>query len=434
MTDRFTDRRLDSVVRQLRPPERELAVPIAMKWLAERHQKGWRVAFDNWLRQAGVEFDDDWDPDDDFMHMLTVNVGEWLLARGEIFARREMRNINGYLLGRDGPYFTPIQRAWLEQLARQPLCLWRVTEVREGEGLTLVDAIDANSLPVRVQERSGSRTATPGMLLGARVMEVDQHHELSGAIYPFSKLHEAQVISAVQAVADSREREWAIAHHWVKQHIEPPPLPELRHAASGEPMLLITDHYRVRDAEALARALATQPDVAGDAQQGWRRQVTGDDGAVRSLLNVNPGKEPDRIELFFQTQRLADEGRAWFDALAGDAVQYLTREITDPRGALGKRGAGAAKAPKLASPDLPPEVMTQLMQQALHRIYAKWADEPIPLLGNQTPRQAIATPAGLERVKGLLREYEANEARMSRDDGRAPASLQFLWDSLALAR
>ena len=61
--------------------------------------------------------------------------------------------------------------------------------------------------------------------------------------------------------------------------------------------------------------------------------------------------------------------------------------------------------------------MTAVVEQFMHQHCAGWADEPVPLLGNKTPRQTMATAAGLERVKGLIREYEANEARMAQGDG-----------------
>ena len=58
----------------------------------------------------------------------------------------------------------------------------------------------------------------------------------------------------------------------------------------------------------------------------------------------------------------------------------------------------------------------------------------MPLLDNKTPREAMKTPARLERVKGLLRTYEAREAAMARADGREPVSYQFLWDALGIER
>jgi hypothetical protein len=275
------------------------------------------------------------------------------------------------------------------------------------------------------------------MVLGVRLMDCGDHLELSGAIYPFAMLREAALIDALRAISSADPHaaqpdiELEIARRWLVQFCEPPPMPELRDAATGEPLLLVTDHYRVHDAAALAAALATQPDVQGDAQRGWSRNVDGG-GLRRSLVAINPGKAADRVELFARTQRLADDGRAWFEALAGAAVEHLTREVTDPRSPQAL--AAAARRGPAAAPDIDPKQLGEIVSQALRRSYANWADEPIPVLGGRTPRQAIATPAGLERVKGLLREYEAREAEQARAQGRPEVSFQFLWDALGIGR
>lgn len=439
----------------LRPRDHEDAARVAISWLAERHHKGWRTAFvdllDLW-RPEGSE--DGGQLDDDGMTMVSINAGEWLLARGEIHARGGLRDINSYLIGQDGPYLTPGQKAWITQLRERPLRLYRVTDVRRDEGLTLVDELDAEAEPQTVRERSGSLSAKPGMLMGARIMQASDaagaHLELSGAIYPFAKLCEAQVLAQVRdALAGAAAlklhaenmrdlAEIEIASAWMAQWFEPAPLPQIRDAATGDPMLLVTDHYRVRDAAALAAALATQPDVSGDAQQSWHRETRGSDGQLRSLVAINPGREADRIEVFCRTQRQADEGRAWFEALAGAAVQHLMREITDPAssGARAHKGADVETPTAAASPayGLSPEMLTQALEQLIHRHYAKWCDETIPALRGLTPRQAIATPAGLERVKGLLREYEEGERQQSTEQGRSAVPYQFLWDALGIQR
>jgi hypothetical protein len=326
--------------------------------------------------------------------------------------------------------------------------------------MTLIDEFDAQAEPRHVREISGSRTAHPGMLMGARVMQVeagaggDAHWELSGAIYPFSKLREAPVLARVDRVLtgaaelklhDDNQRdlvEMEIARAWLDQWFEPTPMPQIHDASTGEPILLVTDHYRVNDPAALAEALAAQADVSGDPKQGWNRMNQGADGAQRSLTSINPGREADRVEVFHRTQQLADEGRAWFETLAGSAVQHLTREISDPAGHLARTGSpDAIRAPKsgrtaaaASAQSLPPEVMAQAIEQVLHRHYAKWADESIPALGGLTPRQAITTPSGLERVKGLLREYEDGERQQSAAQGRPAVSYQFLWDALGVLR
>ncbi len=439
----------------LRPRDHEDAARVAITWLAERHRKGWRNAFEDLLddwRPEGPE--DGWQLDEDGMTMVSINAGEWLIARGQIHARGGLRDINAYLLGRDGPYLTPGQKAWIAQLRERSLRLYRVTDVRPGEGLTLVDELDAQAEPQAVRERSGSLSARPGMLMGARIMQVGDatggHQELSGAIYPFGKLRETQVLTQVRQVlagaaalklhADNLRdlAETEIARAWMAQWFEPAPLPQILDAATGDPVLLVTDHYRVQDAAALAAALAAQPDVSGDAQQSWHRETRGGDGQLRSLAAINPGREADRIEVFCRTLRLADEGRAWFEALAGSAVQHLTREIADPAGSQAHAGeAGDVDAPTAAaSPasSLPPEVLARAFEEFIHRHYAHWCDESIPALGGLTPRQAITTPAGLERVKGLLRAYEDGERRQSAARGRPEVSYGFLWEALEISR
>jgi hypothetical protein len=444
-------------IQPLRPRDHEDAARVAISWLAERHRKGWRSAFEALLdlwRPEGPR--DGWQLDEDGMTMVSINAGEWLISRGEIHARGGLREINAYLLGREGPLLTPGQRDWIAQLRARPLRLYRVTDVQPGAGMTLIDEFDPQAQPQPVREISGSRSARPGMLMGARIMEVatgagiDGHRELSGAIYPFSKLAEAAVLAqARQVLAGSaglnlhidNQRdllELEIARAWLDQWFAPAPLPQIQDASTGDPLLLVTDHYRVLDAAAVAASLASQTDVSGDAQQGWSRMIEGADGAQRSRSTINPGRSTDRVELFHRTQRLADEGRAWFEGVAGAAVQHLTREITDPAGHLARAGGGdTGRTPRSSSastPDLPPEVIAQAIEQVLHRHYANWADETIPALDGRTPRQAITIPAGLERVKGLLREYEEGEHQQSAAQGRPAVSYQFLWDALGISR
>ena len=433
-------------------PARESEGPaaVAIDWLTDRHRKGFKVAVESL-------FDDLW-PDNapggsrnldaEVRQAVQINLVEWLIAEGEMQVKGAQCRINAVLTGPDGPRLSDGQRRWLAQQGERPLRLYTVTDVRPGDGLTLCDAVDADAAAVVVQERMGSRQAQPGLMIGARVMVLDDHLELSGALYPFSMLAQPGVLAALRAVDASglhpdtlkTLRSQAIARAWLRQFAVPPELPKMIDSSTGEPILLVTDHYRVLDAAALAASLAGCADVAGDAAIGWRREREGDDGAFRSLAAINPGKRPDRIEIFYRTQRHADEGRAWFDALAGAAVRHTSRKITDPQGVLpsiqpgrpaGTRsGRSTTKAPPMLSPDQ----LADAIEQALRRSYARWADEPVPALAGKTPRQAIGHAAGLERVKGLLRSYEQGEIEMARQDGRRVISFQFLWAALGIER
>lgn len=425
----------------------EHAVSVAMDWLTSpRYSRGFREGFEAHIDAIWPDDAETDTLDDDVDQMLEINVTEWMLARGDILIKGKWTEINELLTGPNGPALTSGQRAWLKQLNTQPLRPYVITEVRSGEGFTVLDALDTDAAPVVVRERSGSESASPGLLLCARLMPWGDHVELSGAVYPVAKLWESAFLDELRELPYPNTHpddlqfsfEFTLMSAWLRQCLVSPPIPQMTDASTGEPMLLITDHYRITDAKALATALAAEPDVQGDAKQGWSRLIEHDDGQTRSRASINPGKTKARIEVFYRTQRLADEGRAWFNALAGEAVQFLTREITDPAGAISRElSPGAQPAPQSAPPgragQMPPE-LAQAMEQMMRRHYANWADEPIPALSNKTPRQAITKPSGLERVKGLLREYEAGEAEMAAQDGRPPMSYQFLWDALGITR
>lgn len=428
----------------------------SLEWLDTLHSR----EFSNAVRELIFDLfwpDDDLLPEDVDEHtwpMIFMNVNEWLIAQGDIRTGAHWQPTVDLLLGTRGPHLGPKQREFLGKLAETPLRLYHLTDVRPGEGLTLVDAFDDAAVPLEVRERSASRTLKPGQLLGARPIEVDDHLELSGALYPFSPLHASLVLASLdefidehQANVHPEDRPYEIAiliaRAWFEQMLLPPPIPAIFDASTGEPLVPTTDHYRIEDREALEARLAACTELEAGDTAVWERIDEDAEGVRRPRLSLRINTRGERIELFCRTQRLADEGRAWFDALAGSTVRHLTREIEDPRGMLAARhrdgpikpvrGGKADSGPADLS-QIDPETMTDLMSQVVRRTYANWADEPIPILDNRSPRELMATPAGLERVKGLLRGYEANEARLAADQGRAPVSFQFLWDALGIRR
>ena len=438
------------------------AVERAIAWLAQHHRKAWAEALNDTIQDAAFEIIEDEEEalaaldgiDDELWQQILVNLTEWLLAEGDILVKGRHQRVAELLLGPRGPLLATGQRAWLEQLARQPLRLYDVTEVVVGESITLCDAVATERPPFVVSEREGSRSLRVGMQIGARVMVAGARHQLSGAIYGFSSWAGRGVQERLrdllrdsQAEQEEGEPEQdendillaslEIIESWLEQHLLPAPLPQIVHSSTGEPLLLTTDYYDVLDWDALTAALAAQPDVQGDRVAGWGRLIDGADGLTRSQATITPTPRGQRVSVLYQTAGLAEGGRGWFDALAGDSVKFRLQEVSDPRGMLSSR-AGASAAGLGQGPEPPagldPETMFGVMESVIRKMYANWAAEPIPALSGQTPRQAIKTPAGLERVKGLLRSYEDGEARQAAQQGRREVSYQFLWDALGLTR
>ena len=428
------------------------AVERALGWLAQHHRKAVAAALQEAIAVAVLEAFDDEDEareamqgiDAQLWEQLQLNLTEWLLAEGDIRVKGEPARVSELLMGPRGPLLSVGQRAWLEQLARRPLRLYDVTEVVPGVGLTLCDALDLELPPQNVIERAGSESLRAGMKIGARVMEVDGQHQLSGAIYLFSAwagqaVHAKLRAGPGDALASGEDDGMMIGHMiidaWLEQYLIPAPLPEIMHSASGEPLVFITDHYEVMDWDALRAALAAQPDVQGDRDAGWDRFIDGADGQTRSHAAVAAEPGGKRVSVRYQTAGLAERGRAWFNALARGSVKFLLRKISDPKGLLSHADVSAPPTQAPTPPaGLDGEALAGAFESMVRRIYANWADEPIPALNGRTPRQAMQSAAGLERVKGLLRSYEDGDADQAAQQGRREVSYQFLWDSLGLQR
>lgn len=421
----------------------EGAVERALGWLTDKHRKAVHIAIEEMILGGlsneereilGAQDKQTWQG-------IQINAMEWLLAEGHILIKGERRRVSEYLLGQGGPLFTVDQRRWIAQLADRPLRLYDVTDVIPGKQMTLCDALNTEALPIIVHEKSGSQASNIGMKIGSRIMEVGDHFELSGVVYLFSHLKAQELMAQIHEGMDQfdkRQKDFSnflsfiIQRKWLEQFFTSMPMPTVMDLYSGEPILLITDHYRVRDWEGLTQSLSSQSDVQGDRKSGWDRLIDCEDGATRATVTINIEKTANKITLFYKTQSYANKGRPWFEAIAGDAVQFISRELSDPKGMMANMPTNRKAKPKAAEPDISPEVYADIIEKTLYRAYANWADEPIQALGGKTPRQAIKTPAGLERVKGLLRSYEAGEKQQAAEQRRCEVSYEFLWKELGI--
>ena len=61
-------------------------------------------------------------------------------------------------------------------------------------------------------------------------------------------------------------------------------------------------------------------------------------------------------------------------------------------------------------------------------------DQPIPLLGNVSPRQAVGTPRGREKVAAWLKMLENNGMRHPDDDPMAGYDFRWMWAELGIER
>lgn len=419
------------------------AVPKAIDWLFTMHGPAVREAMDDGFF-GGLD-DEEYkqlkDQHPDSFEGIMINALEWLLADGVIAVKGQEHRVSELLLARGGPLFSVEQQQWIKLLATKPLRLYEVTEAVQGKSMHLKDVLLPESTPVLVQEKAGSQQAIKFDLIAARIVPLESHFVLSGGIYAFPRHRSFDLIAELRSELEGVDPDSALAKeitsviipdHWLKLFTTAFEIPQLVDYITGNPILLITDHYRVHDWLALEQALSSKTDVKGGHEEGWSRVFEGSDGQVRRSLSIDPSKRSDQIKVSYRTQQYADTGRPWFESIAGTSVAFVSREISDPKGILSNKRPGEVSKPS-ATAQMPPEELTEFFEKHIRQFYQSWADKPVPVLDNKTPREAITTEKGLEQVKFLLHSYENNEAQQANEQHRAPVSYDFLWQELGIA-
>jgi hypothetical protein len=82
---------------------------------------------------------------------------------------------------------------------------------------------------------------------------------------------------------------------------------------------------------------------------------------------------------------------------------------------------------------VPPAIEAQLVGELYDRHYREWLDQPLPALGDRTPRHAAKLKTIAPRVVDLIKQMENREER-GRQQGRPVYDFGWLWQALGLKR
>ena len=128
------------------------------------------------------------------------------------------------------------------------------------------------------------------------------------------------------------------------------------------------------------------------------------------------------LKLETNSVRRADTLRQRVENACGGRLRHRAREHADPTSPRVQAAHRGVPTLPLESPEA-----TELLRAYKERHYADWIDQPLPALRGQTPREAVRTKAGRERVDVLLKEMENHESRLAEgarfDFGRLRAEL-----------
>ncbi|MBV0888793.1 hypothetical protein KTQ54_09600 [Komagataeibacter oboediens] len=160
---------------------------------------------------------------------------------------------------------------------------------------------------------------------------------------------------------------------------------------------------------------------AGRDENGRFLRTEMDDGTIVLGTLELKGR---RLRLQVNSKERAERGQAMLQAGLGDLVRAPLTQIMTPAQAMEEREHhGREASPAL---QIPPEEEARIIGQMLERHYRQVLDEPVPALGDMTPRQAVRTVSGRKKVAAWLKGIENTTARAPGGHG-AMAAYDFGW-------
>ncbi len=323
-----------------------------------------------------------------------------------------------------------LQRRFIEEACRQPYSFFQVTALQPGHSLTLRDLMLRRT--VTVLERTASRLLEKGHIVFARVITVDHISLLLGAaptpLPPLMHSHVLDIRDHLEArwgrldLDELRRWDWDLRNTY-RDLLEGLTRPPRLANSDGEPLEFVTLYYQlhctVQEAFDALATLSPEPerhlaearrDAQGRLQAfdlDWLRKEPGRGAGYTVLGNLHV--EDDRLTIEVNSRERAESMRRRIARRLGRGrAQFQRWTIESPERQLAER------LPQEGPP--PPALDDQALQQSpelqaavremAERHWRDWLDHPLPALQGQTPRQAAATPAGRERLEGLLLGFE----------------------------
>jgi hypothetical protein len=128
------------------------------------------------------------------------------------------------------------------------------------------------------------------------------------------------------------------------------------------------------------------------------------------------------VSLSVNSAARAERGKAMLATTLGDLVGPPLTEIQT----VEQMKASPRPATKQTGGEIPPDVQTKLVHDMLDKQYRALLDEPVPMLGDLSPRAAARSAKGRRNVAAWLKHIE-NRSRNVPDPDDPIATYDFTW-------
>ncbi len=217
----------------------------------------------------------------------------------------------------------------------------------------------------------------------------------------------------------------------------------------GEPLVLSTVRFPIEGSAAdVAAVLDTVPEFdredGGELRWSWRGRELPPLELPESLAGNDPEAGTGYLTLgqveitggvlLLRVNSIERAGKGR-DLLVARLGALLGTPLTAHEDAATQLGESVEERPPAPRDfDIPPDVAEAVLRAHFEQHYRQVLDEPIPMLGNVTPRKAAKSRKGRAAVVEWLKEIENGEARQAAQTGRQPFDTAWLWEELKIPR
>jgi hypothetical protein len=459
-----------------------------MKWL---RRDEWREAFDETLDRhvgracAKAEVDLEELPEIIGEHALS---NLWGCAFEDLLARDldEGRNIVDDYLKRRGWKESASNKAYMRALRSAVMSVYEVSDIVPGESFLARDLVRGGE-PVRVAERSATRSLRSWDRIAARIVRINTKTVMAGGVLPFDyDASEAALEALKRAEKEARAKSRAslirelghdgdsrlIASPWddntvlgasaflfttiwlhdLLQKTMNPVLPKICNS-DGDELRFLMAHYPLKQgttAEAIRGELGSLSQLRQASDTFWNWVAAGnpaarnftpdrdepggqtftttlDDGSL--VLGTVEVKERSLI-LAVNSQNRLDRARTVLDPALNSLVGEPLIEAQTVEQLIASKSTTRSRSRPAT---LSFEDERTIVHATLERHYRAMLDEPIPMLGDLTPRKAAMTKKGRDKVVAWLKFIENQSAQHGASNPIAEYDFGWLWERLGVA-
>jgi uncharacterized protein (DUF2384 family) len=434
-----------------------------MKWLTRAEWHDWFAeVYDHHLlpacRRSGLDDEEVMAILGESWFMTTV----WGCAFEDFLTREgaDGRNIVDDYLKRRGWKESASARAYMSALRTSVMSLYEVSDVIRDTSFRARDLVRGGE-PILISERLATRSLKQWDRIATRIVRIGSQMLISGAVLPYDREASEKVLKLLRNVAKRTDKEKqkladqvgrdvndpaivnglsqtailraaapTITTVWLIDIIDratAPQIPEVRNA-EGDELLFCILHYPLADgveADDIRLALRQCPEFRQENATFWNWI-----GPLRSAKALGAQRERRKFQTFTTT---LDDGSLVLGNVELKDKALILSVNSQARAERGRALLSEILHGLLAQPLVEIQTRRTIICDGLDRHYRALLDQPIPALGNKSPRAAVKTSKGRDKVVDWLKTLENHIAKLAgHNDAMASYDFDWLWAELGV--